>query len=166
MLTYIHRTERFVGLVLLQVLVLNHVHIGGYATPFFFIYFLLKYDSGVSRNVLMLWAFLLGLSVDILGNTLGMNASAATLIAFVRGSVLRAVTVRDDEDDFRPGMGSMGFWSFFKYILLCTLLFCTILLVIDVFSFFNPYVLLLKIVTDTAVTMVCILCVETVGRDN
>ena len=38
---------------------------------FLFIYFILKYNSGVSRNVLMIWAFLLGLTVDILGNTSG-----------------------------------------------------------------------------------------------
>ena len=69
MLTYLQRIEWFIGLVLLQVLVLNHMHINGYATPFFFIYFILKYNSGVSRNVLMIWAFLLGLTVDILGNT-------------------------------------------------------------------------------------------------
>ena len=75
MLTYLQRIEWFIGLVLLQVLVLNHMHINGYATPFFFIYFILKYNSGVSRNVLMIWAFLLGLTVDILGNTPGMNAA-------------------------------------------------------------------------------------------
>ena len=46
MLTYLQRIEWFIGLVLLQVLVLNHMHINGYATPFFFIYFILKYNSG------------------------------------------------------------------------------------------------------------------------
>ena len=40
MLTYLQRIEWFIGLVLLQVLVLNHMHINGYATPFFFIYFI------------------------------------------------------------------------------------------------------------------------------
>ena len=64
MITYLQKIEWFIGLVLLQVLVLNHMHINGYATPFFFIYFILKYNSGVSRNVLMVWAFLLGLSVE------------------------------------------------------------------------------------------------------
>ena len=34
MLTYLQRIEWFIGLVLLQVLVLNHMHINGYATPF------------------------------------------------------------------------------------------------------------------------------------
>ena len=35
MIKILHRIEWFVGLVLLQVLVLNQMHIGGYATPFF-----------------------------------------------------------------------------------------------------------------------------------
>ena len=131
MLTYLQRIEWFIGLVLLQVLVLNHMHINGYATPFFFIYFILKYNSGVSRNVLMIWAFLLGLTVV---------------------------------EDFEPGIKSMGFSPFFRYILLCTFLFCTILLVIDTFSFFNLPVLLLKILTDASITIICILCAEAIRR--
>ena len=52
-ITYIHRIGWFIGLVLLQVLILNNVHIAGYATPFLYIYFILKFDSGTSRNELM-----------------------------------------------------------------------------------------------------------------
>ena len=58
-ITYIHRIGWFIGLVLLQVLILNNVHIAGYATPFLYIYFILKFNSGTSRNELMLWAFLI-----------------------------------------------------------------------------------------------------------
>ena len=66
-ITYIHRIGWFVGLVLLQVLVLNNVHIAGYATPFLYIYFILKFSSGTSRNELMLWAFFFGLTGDECG---------------------------------------------------------------------------------------------------
>ncbi len=164
MLNYIQRIEWFIGLVLLQVLVLNHIHINGYATPFFFIYFILKYNSGVGRNVLMIWAFLLGLSVDIFSNTPGMNAAAATLLAFLREPILRLVTLRDSAEDFEPGLKSMGLSPFFRYILLCSFLFCAVLLVIDTFSFFNLPVLLLKILTDACSTLVCILCAEAIRR--
>lgn len=164
MLNYLQRIEWFIGLVLLQVLILNHMHINGYATPFFFIYFILKYNSGVHRNVLMVWAFFLGLSVDIFSNTPGMSAAAATLLAFIRQPILRMATSRDSVGDFEPGIKSMGFSSFFRYILLCTVLCCAILLVIDAFSFFNLPVLLLKILTDSIVTVICILCAETVRK--
>jgi rod shape-determining protein MreD len=81
MITLLQRIEWFVALVLLQVLVLNRVHIQGYATPFLFIYFLFLLDSGTKRNTLLGWGFALGLAVDIFGNTPGMNAAAATLLA-------------------------------------------------------------------------------------
>lgn len=164
MLAYLQRIEWFIILVLLQVLVLNRMHINGYATPFFFIYFILKLNSGIGRNTLMIWAFLIGLSVDIFSNTPGMNTAAITLLAFVRGSILRLVTLRDTTEDFEPGIDSMGISSYFRYILLCTFLFCTVLLVIDTFSFFNLPVLLLKILTDAIITIVCILCAEAIRR--
>ncbi len=154
----------FMGLVLAQVLVLNHVHILGYATPFVFIYFILKLNSSVGRNTLMLWAFFLGLTVDVFSNTPGMNAAALTLLAFVRGSLLRLVSLRDTADDYEPGIRTLGVSAYFRYLLLAVTLFCTVLLLIDAFSFFNFPVLLLKIVTDTAATMLCIWCIEVVRK--
>ena len=112
----------------------------------------------------------LNLSFDVMdkivreGNTPGMNAAAATVLAFMREPVLRLVTLRDSVEDFEPGIKSMGFSPFFRYILLCTFLFCTILLVIDTFSFFNLPVLLLKILTDASITVICILCAEAIRR--
>ena len=36
-INYIHRVGWFVGLILLQVLILNNVHIAGVATPFLYV---------------------------------------------------------------------------------------------------------------------------------
>jgi len=164
MIKIIHRLEWFLALALLQVLVLNRMHVAGYATPFFFIYFILKFNSRVGRNVLMLWAFALGLTVDVFGNTPGMNAAAATCLAFFRAPLLRMVTLRDVDEGFRPGVKTLGFSSFFRYALITCGLFCTLLLLIDTFSFFNISVLLLKIITSTAITLLCVLCAEQIGR--
>ena len=71
-------------MVLLQVLILNNVHIAGYATPFLYIYLILKFESDTPRNALMLWAFFLGLAVDVFSDTPGMNAAATVLLAFLR----------------------------------------------------------------------------------
>ena len=164
MIKILHRLEWFWGLVLLQVLVLNQMHIGGYATPFFYIYFILKFNSRVGRNNLMLWAFSLGLAVDMFSNTPGMNAAAATCLAFFRAPLIRLITLRDMDEGFRPSVKALGFSSFFRYSLLTTSLFCTILLLIDTFSFFNPLVLIGKILTSVLSTMLCILCMESLGR--
>lgn len=156
--------EWFIALVLLQVLVLNNMHINGYATPFLFIYFILKFNSRISRNSLMLWSFAIGLTVDIFSNTPGMNAAAATCLAFCRTSLIRLVTLRDVDEGFRPSIRSLGFSSFLRYALFSSVLFCMLLLMLDIFSFFNLAKLILKIVTSVIATLFCILCAEWIGR--
>ena len=71
MIKIFHRIKWFLGLVLLQVLVFNQMHIGGYATPFFYIYFILKFNSRIKRNELAL-----GSALIFLGLLSGCTASA------------------------------------------------------------------------------------------
>lgn len=164
MLFYLEKISLFLGLILIQVLILNNIQIAGYATPFLCIYFILIYNSGVDRNILLLWSFALGLIIDIFSNTPGINAASTTLLAFVRTPILNSFTLHEGNSSFNPGIASMGFSSFFKYISVMTLIFCSTLLLIDSFSFFDPIQLLLKILTDTLVTIICILCVDAVWR--
>ena len=161
-----HRLGWFLGLAMLQVLVLNQMHIGGYATPFLYIYFILKLNTRTSRNALMLWAFALGLVIDIFGNTPGMNAASVILLAFSRTSILRLVTLRDIDEGFRPSVRSMGVSSFMRYVFLSCSLFCTVLFLIDTFSFYDFPVLLLKILSSIVSTMLCVFCVEMLGGEK
>ena len=77
-INYIHRIGWFVGLILLQVLILNNVHIAGVATPFLYVYFILKFNSGTSRNELMVWGFCMGLAIDIFSNTPSFKSMGIT----------------------------------------------------------------------------------------
>lgn len=54
---FLQRLVWFVFLVLLQVLVLNHVHILGYATPMLYIYYILVLNAEIPRKSLLLQAF-------------------------------------------------------------------------------------------------------------
>ena len=161
-----HRLGWFLGLAMLQVLVLNQMHIWGYATPFLYIYFILKINTRTSRNALMLWAFALGLVIDIFGNTPGMNAASVILLAFSRTSILRLVTLRDIDEGFRPSVRSMGVSSFMRYVFLSCSLFCTVLFLIDTFSFYDFPVLLLKILSSIISTMLCVFCAEMLGGEK
>ena len=161
-----HQIGWFLGLAMVQVLVLNQMHILGYATPFLYIYFILKLNTRISRNALMLWAFTLGLLVDMFGNTPGMNAASATLLAFFRTSILRLVTLRDMDEGFRPSVRSLGLSSFSRYIFLSCSLFCSVLFLIDTFSFYDLPVLCLKILSSIISTMLCVFCVEMLGGEK
>lgn len=163
-LTYIKRIEWFIGLVPLQVLVLNNVHVAGYATPFLYIFFILKLNTGVSRNELMLWGFFLGLVIDIFSNTPGMNAAATVLLAFARPTILRLFSSRETFEDIEPSFKTLGISPFIKYVVAGVLVHHIVLLLIESFSFFNFPILLLKILTSALLTILCILAIEGIRK--
>jgi len=159
-ITYLRRLEWFAALVLIQVLVLNNVHIAGYATPYIYIYLMVKMSSGISRSEMMLWGFFLGLTIDIFSDTPGMNAAATTFVAFIRPSFLRLFSMRDSTDEYVPAIKTIGISPFIKYVILCVLLHHTTLLMIESFSLFDLNTLLMKIGTSTLVTVLCIMGIE------
>ena len=116
LINYLHKIGWFIGLVLLQVLILNNVHIAGYATPFLYIYLILKFESDTPRNALMLWAFFLGLAVDVFSDTPGMNAAATVLLAFLRPTFLRLFVPRDSLDTLFTALRTLGILPFLKYL--------------------------------------------------
>lgn len=66
-------------LTLVQVLILNHVHLFGFATPLLYIYFIILFQRNYPRWALLLWGFALGLLVDIFSNSTGVNCATLTL---------------------------------------------------------------------------------------
>ncbi|WP_300811640.1 rod shape-determining protein MreD [uncultured Bacteroides sp.] len=164
LINYLHKLGWFVGLVLLQALVLNNVHIAGYATPFLYIYLILKFESDTPRNALMLWGFFLGLAVDVFSDTPGMNAAATVLLAFVRPSFLRLFVPRDMVEGFVPAVRVMGIGSFLKYLVACVLVHHALLLTVEFFSFAHLGALALRIVTSTLLTVACVMAVEGIRK--
>ncbi|MFV0546552.1 MAG: rod shape-determining protein MreD [Bacteroides sp.] len=163
-INYIHRIIWFVGLVLLQVLILNQIHLWGYATPFLYLYFILKLESGTSRHEQMLWAFFLGLTIDIFSNTPGMNAAATVFLAFIRPFLLRLFTPRDILDSIVPSFKSMGNLPFVKYIISAVCIQNLILLSIESFSFSSSLQLFLRVIACSAITIVGILGIESIRK--
>lgn len=161
---YISRIGWFIGLVLLQVLVLNNVHIAGYGTPFLYVYFILKFNSGTSRNALLIWAFLIGITVDVFSNTPGMNAAATVLMAFVSPFFLKVFIPRDNLDIIVPSFGTMGFFPFFKYLLTCVFIHHLVLFSVEFFSLASFTSLILSVVVSTLLTVACTMAIEGIKR--
>lgn len=164
-LDYLHKSGWFIGLLLLQVLILNNVHIGGYATPFLYIYLILKLDSDTPRNGLMLWAFLLGLGIDLFSDTPGMNAAASVLLAFMRPLFLRLFVSRDVTGNFIPTPRVMGMSAFLKYATTCIFLHHAALLALDYFSAAHVGQLLLRILASTLLTLACTVALEAIRKE-
>lgn len=163
---YIYRICWCIGLILLQVLVLNNIHILGLLTPFFYVYFILKFDSGCSRNELMLWGFFIGLMIDIFSDSPGLHASAAVLLAFIRPVLLRLFTPRDAFDSIVPSIRTMGLAFYYKYLFSAVFLHHSVLLFLGYLSWGSISYLLLKIVGCTLFTVLCITAVEWIKKEH
>ncbi len=156
----LNRIAWFVGLVLVQVLILNNICLFGLATPFVYVYLLLTLDRDIDRNALMALAFLLGLAVDIFSNTPGVNAGASVLVAFMRPGLLRLFSPRDEYENFEPGIYTLGIWGFVRYAVATTLLHHTALYALEAFSFANMGYLSLRILCSTLLTVLLVMAIE------
>lgn len=150
-------------LVLAQVIVFNHICIFNVAVPMVFIYLIVRLPITLSPNWVLTIAFFLGLIVDIFSDTYGMNALACTILAMVRRPVLRLYVPRE-EDLTRPepSVQSLGTAVYMKYLLTMTLIYCTLIFLIEAFALFNPLQLVLRIVFSTLLSFVLMLGIEAI----
>lgn len=94
-------TFRWVLLVLLQLIIFNNIQFLGVLNPFVYIFVILMFPLGIPRGVLMVLAFVTGLTVDIFSNTGGLHAFASTLIAFVRPYWIKITIPRSNYDELQ-----------------------------------------------------------------
>lgn len=148
-------------LMLAQALVFNHVCLFGYAVPFVFVYVLAKLPLTLSREWLFTLGFAVGLTVDIFSDTLGMNALAATITVALRHPIIRLYVQRDEElPDTYPGIQSFGMYTFVKYVLTLSLLYCTLIFFIDSFSTFDLWRIVLRIIASTVLTSLILVGID------
>ncbi|MCD8317678.1 MAG: rod shape-determining protein MreD [Paraprevotella sp.] len=70
-------------LLAFQVLVFNHIHWFGYATPIIYVYILCIQPLNTSRYTWLLWGFVVGLVADLFSETPGLGAASMTLTAMI-----------------------------------------------------------------------------------
>jgi len=88
---YVWGIIQFIGLVLAQVLVFNHLNILGSINPMIYILFFFWYPVQDNRTVLIALAFLLGFSIDLFSDTMALHTAAALTTAFFRYPIMRFV---------------------------------------------------------------------------
>ncbi|MDE6078438.1 MAG: rod shape-determining protein MreD [Duncaniella sp.] len=150
-----------IALILAQVIVFNHICLFNVAVPLVFIYLILRLPITLSLNWLLTVSFVMGLLVDIFSDTQGMNAMACTILAVCRRPVFRLYVPRE-EDVTRPepSMHTLGTPVYLKYLITATLLYCTVIFSIEAFTFFNPLMLVLRIVCSTALSVLLMLGID------
>jgi len=80
---------RFVGLVLLQVIICSNINFLGYLNPYVYVIFMFLYPITNNRLLFIFLSFSIGLSIDIFLDSGGVHAAASVAIAYVRPLFLK-----------------------------------------------------------------------------
>ena len=154
-------------LILLQVTILSNVALWGVATPFLFLYFIMKLPVSMSPNKVMTISFFVGLIIDIFFSTPGVYALSSVITAFMRKPYITLVLQHEDDyGNMYPSIKSLGFAPFTVYALITTFTFSVAVFIIQSFSLYNPLYLVLKIVTSTIFSYILIISAEYILKEK
>jgi hypothetical protein len=151
-------TLRFIGLILLQVLILNHIELIGYVNPFVYILFVLMLPLSTPGWLLLLLSFGTGYTIDVFMSSAGLHTAATVFMAFMRPYVVQLATgAKDPEMLNNPGLSQMGIRWWFSYSLSLVFLHHFALFLLESFSFSQLGYTLIRIVLSVLFTEILIL---------
>ncbi len=147
----------FVVAVILQILVFNNILILRTISPFFYILFILLLPFETNRSVMMLLAFVLGLTIDAFNNTLGVHAAASVLLAYIRPGILSLISSRETlESASEPRVANMSLQWFTGYTAILVVIHHLFLFLIEAFTFQGILFTLLRAVLSSVFTIILI----------
>lgn len=143
----------FVVLVLLQVLVFNQVQLTGFLNPYIYVLFILLLPVSMPQYQVLLFSFMIGISVDWFSNTLGLHAASSVLMGFMRLPVMNLVSQRESDQVNYPGLHQPGWRWFLLYASILVIIHHFFLFFTEVFSFAGFFRTLLRSVASSAFTI-------------
>lgn len=161
---FIYDILLIVLLCLAQVLVLNNIHILGFATPLLYVYMVLLFRRNYPRWGILLLCFATGLIMDTFSNTPGTVSGAMTFLGFIQPDILKPFIPRDSAGDLKPSMRNLGVWSFIYYTVIAVFIYNVVFFSLEAFNFFNWILWLQCIGGSTIITALLIIVIENARR--
>lgn len=157
---------RFVLLVLAQILFMNHLSFYGFLTPYIYVMFILLLPLETKGWALLLFSFLIGITIDLFSGTLGLHASASVFTAFIRPLFIKLEQKPEHGSATQPSYAEMGARWFIPYSFLLILIHHAFLNFMETFTFSGILHTLLRIIISSVVTFIIILSIEYIAGRN
>lgn len=154
----IFNSLRFIGLILLQVLILNQIEFIGYVNPFVYILFILMLPLSIPGWLLLLLGFVTGYTVDLFMTGAGLHTAATVFLAFARPYVIQLATgAKEPETVNDPNLSQMGMRWWFSYTLSLVVLHHIAYFILESFSFSQLGYTIIRIILSVIATELLIL---------
>jgi rod shape-determining protein MreD len=148
---------RFFAIVLLQVFLFNNIELSGFINPYIYILFILLLPFETPASVVVILGFLLGLSIDIFSETMGMHTAATVFIAYMRPFVLKFFAPHDGyESGSLPRISYYGLPWFIKYTTILVFSHHMILFYIEMFRIQDFFFTFFKVILSSVFTITII----------
>ena len=135
----------FILLVLLELFFISRITLGPYILPSMYIFFILQLPARINKSLLIFLGFVTGFVMDILFNTGGIHSGAATVVAFLRITLLPLfISVEDRENNIRPGIYTIPGAGFFFYTIILMFIHHLVVFIYEYFKLSAIPVILIK----------------------
>ena len=134
----------FTLLVLIQVLLLNHIMLGGYLIPYMYVLFILLLPVSIPGYLLILLAFVTGLVIDLFSNSPGIHSSATLLMAIFRTPLIKSLSQKEENPNDYPGLKQNGLSWFLAYTAILVVIHHVFLFFVEMFSFHDFFYTLFR----------------------
>jgi len=163
MSTFFKNAIRFIFLLLIQIYVLDRIHVHYMLTPYIYYLFILWLPFNMNRTLQMLLAFLLGFTLDSFRHNPGFHSAACVLIAYVRPFLINILIPQEGaESNYEePSAKSLGgFLPYFIYTGTLTLLHHGWLFFLEAWQFGNWWYFITKTLFSTIISLLLIMIAE------
>lgn len=157
----IRNSIRFILLVLLQVLIVQNIHLGAYVILFPYVLFILLLPFETPKLLVLLIAFFTGLVIDMFYDTAGIHAAVCTLVGYSRHYVLKLLAPREGYDaGFSPTIQSMGPVWFITYSATIIFIHHLVFFYLEIFRFSEFFTTLLRVLLSTIGTFAFVYVIQ------
>jgi rod shape-determining protein MreD len=138
-----------------QIYILNEVMFASYINPYLYLIILFVMPFKTQNWFLLIYAFILGLSVDIFSETLGMHSSACLIIALLKQPITK-ITIPHNiiEENDELISQKIGVKSFILFTSILVFIHHSILFVLEHASI--DFRIILKIILSTIISSIII----------
>jgi rod shape-determining protein MreD len=152
-----------IGLFFIQVTILNKISISSYIFPYVYILFLFALPKNFPSWINLVFAFGLGLYIDIFTNTFGIHALASTTMVFFKPLLLNSLLPPDLEDEnLQANIYNLGIKKYLIYAGVLTLIHHFLVFNFEVFSFFYIIDNLMKTIISTSISLFLMIILQAI----
>ncbi|MGB5942013.1 MAG: rod shape-determining protein MreD [Leeuwenhoekiella sp.] len=145
----------FIVLVLAQIAIFSNINFLGYINPYPYLIFVLVFPIFENRSILIISAFLMGLSIDMFENSGGIHAASLLTIAYLRPFVLRSLFGTAYEYN-QLKISSTSYAQRFTYVLILVVIHHFILFTLETFALSDIIYILKRTLFTTLFSVVLI----------